>query len=173
MLSLAAMALIEDDGPRKSDAIVVLGGDATGERILKGAELEKAGYAPIVLVDGPWSLLGPESDATIKYAEQQGFPASYFKSVPLPGDADSTRSEADYLGKVIKASGFHKILLVTSNFHTRRAARLFRKENPWMEVAVVAAPYRDFSPGNWWQARPGKKVFLLEWMKTISADLGS
>src|ERR1700685_2943833 len=120
-------ALVENDGPDNAQAIVVLGGDESGARIVKAAELAQAGYAPGVLVSGPLSLLGHESDMTIEYARRKGFPESLFQ--PLPNDTDSTRSEAKFIGAYLRAHGIHKILLVTSNFHTRRAASLMRHEN--------------------------------------------
>ena len=163
-------ALVENDGPQKAPVIVVLGGDDYGTRILKAAELAKAGYAPYVLVSGPVSLLGHESDTTIEYARRAGFPASLFQ--PLPNTTDSTRSEAKFIGACLRAHGIHKILLVTSNFHTRRAAGLMRHENPGLQVDVVPAPDPNFAPDRWWKSRSGQKVFLLEWLKTVATWVG-
>ncbi|MBV9760645.1 MAG: YdcF family protein [Acidobacteriaceae bacterium] len=163
-------ALEENDGPRKAEVIVVLGGDDSGNRILKAAELARAGYAPYVLVSGPKSLLGHESDSTIEYARRQGFPNSLFE--PLPNDSDSTRSEATLIGAYLRARGIRKILLVTSNFHTRRAAGLVRHENPGLQVDVVPAPDPYFTPGGWWKSRNGQKTFLIEWMKTVATWAG-
>jgi uncharacterized SAM-binding protein YcdF (DUF218 family) len=173
LLTLAGGFLVEDDGPRKADAVVVLGGDEFGSRIVKGAELAKAGYAPYVLVSGPESLLGHDSDTTIEFARRKGFSTALFRAMPLPPEANSTQSEAVYLGKYLKQNGVKTILLVTSNFHTRRAARLWRTENPWLDVAVEAAPDRFFTPETWWKSRPGKKTFLYEWLKTATTWAGS
>jgi uncharacterized SAM-binding protein YcdF (DUF218 family) len=125
---------------------------------------------PYVLVSGPLSLLGHESDSTIEYARRKGFPDSLFR--PVPNDTDSTRSEAIFLGKYLRAHAIRKILLVTSNFHTRRAAWLMRHENPGLEVVAVPAPDPYFTPGAWWKSRNGRKTFLLEWIKTIATRLG-
>jgi uncharacterized SAM-binding protein YcdF (DUF218 family) len=164
--------LVEDDGPQNAGAIVVFGGDEAGFRILKGAQLAQAGYAPYVLVDGPKVLGGLESDATIKYAEQNGYPDALFHSLPLPTGVNSTRAESQYVGLLLKQEKINKILLVTSNYHTRRAASLMRKTNPWLQVVVVAAPDQFFTPGTWWKTREGQKTFLMEWMKTVASWLG-
>jgi uncharacterized SAM-binding protein YcdF (DUF218 family) len=165
-------ALVEDDGPATAQAAVVLGGDGTGSRITKAAQLAQAGYVPLVLVSGPKSLLGHESDGEIEYAERNGFPSSIFRGVYLPEKINSTRAETAFLGKYLRAHGIHSILLVTSNYHTRRAARMMRSQNPSIRVRVVAAPDPDFTPDGWWRSREGQKTFFLEWMKTIAAALG-
>ncbi len=151
---------------------MVLGGDDSGTRIIKAAQLAQAGYAPYVIVDGPKVLVGHQSDMTIAYAEQNRFPASLFHALPLPPTVDSTRSEAVYVGRYLQQHGIHKILLVTSNFHTHRAAWLMRKENPKLSVTVIAAPDPYFTPQTWWKTREGQRTFLLEWTKTVAAWLG-
>ena len=174
LLAAAGNLLIEDDGPRQADAIVVLGGDRYGDRTLKGAELAKEGYAPFVIVSGPPSLIGYESAEEIQFAEQHGYPASLFREVHLPDEAESTRTEEDFLGNYVKEHGIKSILLVTSNFHTRRAVKLWRRENPSIAAAVVPSvdPQRYFTPQTWWKTRPGQKIFFMEWSKTISVVLG-
>jgi uncharacterized SAM-binding protein YcdF (DUF218 family) len=173
VLTTAGAFLVKEDGPRKTDAIVVLGGDEFGTRAVKGAELAQAGYAPYVLVSAPTALLGNESDATIEYAKRKGFSAALFRPTVLPPDAaESTRTEATYLGNYLKKNGVRSILLVTSNFHTRRAGNLWRHANPWLNIAVVAAPDKYFTPETWWKSRGGKKTFLLEWMKTVNTWAG-
>ncbi len=162
---------MEDDGVQKAQAAVVLGGDSNGVRILKAAQLAQAGYVPDVLVDGPKSLMGHESDVTIVYAEQHGYPAALFHALPLPDNVNSTKAEAQYAGKYLRRQHIHKILLVTSNFHTHRAAYLFRKMNPGLDVIAVPAQDPDFNPRSWWTYRDGQKTFLMEWLKTIAAYL--
>lgn len=175
LLEAVARALIEDDGPRKADAIVVLGGDAFGDRTLKGAELAKAGYAPIVLVSGPPRLMGYQSTDEVQFAEKAGYPDSLFREVHLPEEgAESTATEAEFVGKYLEGQGIKSILLVTSNYHTRRAAKLFRRENPKLAIAAVPSidPARYFTPETWWKTRSGEKILLFEWLKTISLMLG-
>ena len=170
VLTAAANFLIENDPPQKADAIVVLSGDEYGTRTIKAAQLAQAGYAPYVVVSGPKGLLGPESDLYIEYARRQGYPESLFRG--LPHDADSTRAETAIIGKYLNARGIRKILLVTSNYHTRRAARLMRTQNPGLEVMIIAAPDPYFIPNRWWKTRTGQKLWALEWFKTMASHLG-
>lgn len=172
IFTLLGSALVENDKPENADCAVVLGGDAFGARISKAAQLAQAGYVPYVLVDGPGMLIGHESDMTITYAEQKGYSANLFRPIWLPPGVNSTQAEARYVGNILKENGVKKILLVTSNYHTRRAARDFRDENPWLKVIAVAAPDHDFSPDGWWKNRDGEKTFLLEWTKTFATWVG-
>jgi uncharacterized SAM-binding protein YcdF (DUF218 family) len=171
ILSFFGNALVENDGPQKAQAIVVMGGDETGARIIKAAQLAEAGYAPVVLVSGAPMLIGWESDLTIRYAELKGYPASLFRA--LTNKVDSTRSETAMIAKNLKHDGVHKILLVTSNYHTRRAARLMRAAAPWCWVVVVAASDPTYDPNGWWKTREGQKQFFYEGLKTISTWAGN
>ncbi len=174
LLAALGRALVEDDGIQKADCILVPGGDNAGSRILRAAQLAEAGYAPYVLVDGPAGLMGHESDTTIRYATLQGFPAALFHPVWLPRGLDATSEEMKYLASgVLKQNNIKTVLLVTSNFHTRRAAHFLRKEAPWLKVIAVPAPDPYFTPDAWWKTRNGKKVFLFEWTKTISEWWGA
>ncbi len=135
---------------------------------MKAGQLIQEGYAPYALIDGPPKLIGHESDDTIEYAVQHGFPRSMFRPLYLPPGVNSTWSEAKFLGGVLKRDGVKTVLLVTSNYHTKRSARFFRAANPWLQVVVVAAPDPYFTADGWWKNRPGKRTFLLEWTKTLS-----
>lgn len=170
LLTAVAHSFIENDGPQKAQAIVVMGGDHFGTRILTAARLATDGYAPLVIVSGPPVLTEHESDITIPYAETKGYPASLFR--PLPNNCNATREETAFIGKYLKSQDIHKILLVTSNFHTRRAAYLMRLQNPWLWVVAIPAPDPYFIPNAWWKTRDGQKTFALEAMKRVATRLG-
>ncbi len=162
--------LVHDEAPRRADVIFVLAGDSSGHRILKGAELVREGYAPVAIVSGPAIYLVHECDLAIPLAEHAGYPASYF--LPFPHDALSTTEEArDALPK-FREMGAHHVLLVTSDFHTRRAGKAFRAAAPDIAFDVVGAQDAYFSPQNWWRNREGRKTFAIEWMKTVASWFG-
>jgi uncharacterized SAM-binding protein YcdF (DUF218 family) len=66
----------------------------------------------------------------------------------------------------------HSVLLVTSNFHTHRAGKIYRALAPELRFIVVAAPDEFFSPDTWWKSREGRKTFMIEWMKTVAEWIG-
>jgi uncharacterized SAM-binding protein YcdF (DUF218 family) len=169
LLTAAAQFLIKDDGPQKADCILVLGGDGFGNRITRAAQLVQAGYAPFAYIDGPVELIGHESDMTIRYAVQSGYPEHIFKPIWLPKGMDSTRDEVKYVVEsVLRPNHVKKILLVTSNYHTRRAGRFLRAAAPDIAVIVTGAPDTYFTPNGWWKDRNARKIFLYEWLKTVS-----
>ena len=168
-------ALVHDDGPAKADLVVVLGGDYYGRRILKGAELVRQGYAPAALVSGPAGFYGAyECDLAIPFAVRHGYPPEYF--IPFPNQALSTREEASLALPELRRRNVRSFLLVTSDYHTARAARLFRAAlraaggGPAMRV--VAAPDEFFRPDSWWRSRQAQKTVFAEWCKTIASAFG-
>jgi uncharacterized SAM-binding protein YcdF (DUF218 family) len=163
--------LVRSEAPQKADIAVVLAGDSAGNRILKGAELVREGYAPQALVSGPSGLYGfYECDLAIAFAEKHGFPASYF--VAVPNHSHSTKEEAAAILPELRRRGVHTVLLVTSDYHTRRAVGIYRADAPEMRFIPIAAPDEYFSPQGWWKSREGRKTFAFEWIKTVSEWIG-
>jgi len=168
-------ALIHDDGPAHADIAVILAGDTYGKRIVKGGELIAAGYVPTALVSGPPGFFGHhENDFAIPYAVEKGFPAAGF--VAVPHEALSTRAEAKVMLAELRQRGIKSFLLVTSDYHTGRARRIFlaqeRKDGGGPAMRVVAAPDQYFRADSWWHTREGQKVVFVEWSKTLATFLG-
>jgi uncharacterized SAM-binding protein YcdF (DUF218 family) len=163
--------LIEGEEPSRADVIVVLAGDPYGHRILKGAELAKSGYASKVLVSGaPGFYDLHESDLAIPFVVRRGYPAAWF--IPFPHEGHSTDEEARAIFSKLTAIQANHVMVVTSNYHTRRALRTLRARWPGIDVRMVAAPDEFFSPSGWWHSREGRKTFFLEWTKTLASLAG-
>ncbi len=153
--------------PQPADAIFVLAGDASGNRILKGAELARQGFAPRVVVSGPEGDYGYyECDLAIPFAVHAGYSESYF--VPFPNHALSTEDEAAAAAAELRALGAHRVILVTSLYHTRRASADFRAAAPDLTFFMVAAPDKYFTPDGWWRNRQARKTFAIEYLKTAA-----
>ncbi len=170
-LSALGRYLVHADSPVQADVAVVLAGDGYGHRILRGAELVRQGLVPRVLVSGQGGLYGyHESDLAIPFAVRQGYPAAWF--VPFPHEALSTREEARDVVPQLRKLGIRRCLLVTSDYHTRRAGRAFRSAAPEIDFRVIAAEDEFFRADNWWRTRQGQKVVVLEWIKTVTDWFG-
>lgn len=170
-LPAPARFLVRAQAPEHAEVAVVLAGDFYGHRILAGAGMARDGYVKKVLVSGPAGAYGHyESELAIEFAVRQGYRAEDF--IPLPNLARSTREEARLVLEELRRMGVHKFLLVTSDYHTRRAGAIYRSLARDVEFRVVAAPDEDFRAPDWWKSREGRKIFSIEWMKTIAEWIG-
>jgi len=163
--------LVKDQAPEKADIALVLAGDGEGNRILTAAQMVRRGYAPKVLVSGPGGIYGyHECDLEIPFAVKAGYPESYF--LHFENEGRSTKEEAHAAVERLRQMGVHKVLLVTSDYHTRRAGGIYRAAAPDLQFVVVSAPDKYFTAGGWWHSRDGQKVAFNEWTKTITAVFG-
>ncbi len=171
ILAAPGSYLVRSGPPENADLALVLAGDPHGNRILKGAELVRQGYAPKVLVSGPGGIYGHhECDLAIPFAEMAGYPESYF--LHLEHQAHSTAEEAQATIPELRRLGARHVLLVTSDYHTRRAAKIFRAAAPDMTFYVVGAPDFYFTAQSWWRDRESRKTVVIEWMKTVAEWFG-
>lgn len=171
IFSAAGSFLVRASGPVEADAVFVFAGDGTGRRITKAAELVREGYAPVAIVSGPQAYYGMyECDLAIPFAVHEGYPESYFEH--FEHNAHSTEEEVDLAAPMIREHGIHRLLLVTTDFHTRRAMKQMRRVLPDVELTMVAAPDENFTADGWWKSRQGQKTFLYEWLKTVATWIG-
>ena len=171
ILNAMGAYLIQADSPQKADVAIVLGGDGWGLRILTAAQLARDGYVSKVIVSGPDGDYGNhECDLAIPFAVRHGYPESYF--IHAEHNGRSTQAEARALLPEIRRAGYKRLVIVTSNYHTRRAGRIFRALAPDLTILMVAAPDKYFTPDGWWHNRDAEKIFLTEWEKTVANWLG-
>jgi uncharacterized SAM-binding protein YcdF (DUF218 family) len=163
LLGFAGGFWVVNDKPEASDAIVILGDDNYGgDRATRAAQLFKDGMAPRIVASGRY--LRPY--ATIAELEQRdltdhGVPAAAI--VRFDQHAGNTKDEAAALTQLISSRGWKRILLVTSNYHTRRARYICERIFPaGTIILVVAAPDSEYDPHSWWHTRAGQKIFAHE-----------
>ena len=163
ILRVAGRIWIVDQDPVRSDAIVVLGDDNyNGDRATKAADLLKAGWAPRIVASGRFLRSYTSiSDLTEHDLADRGVPVDAI--LKLTHRAENTREELEVIRRLAMEKHWRKLLIVTSNYHTRRTAficgRIFPQD---IEVRVIAAPDADYNPDTWWQTRLGLKLFLHE-----------
>lgn len=158
-----AESWVTDDPLEKADALIVLSGDNFyADRATRAAELFREGNAALVVASG--KRLRPtagSAELTEHDLVERGVPKD--KILRFPHDADSTVEEAEALVKLVKTKKWHKIIVVTSNYHTRRARYIFRRVFPQdIEIRVASARDGDFNPQSWWEKRKSTKLFVRE-----------
>lgn len=163
-LGAAGDFLVERDELRRSDAIVVLGGNSP-YRAAHAVQLYKAGWAPRVLISNELVLShGVELTWLTLYRAglvNLDLPAEAI--VPLEQVAQSTYHEALESRDVMLEHGWKRAILVTDPFHMRRATWAFRGVWDKAGLEVVASPAEDskYTVSNWWRD-PNKATRVIQ-----------
>jgi hypothetical protein len=91
------------------------------------------------------------------------------------GDVDSTMQEAHAVIPCIQERRWQAVVIVTSDYHTRRAGMIWRRmaarEDPKMRVWIEGVTDPDFQRP-WWRHRQSAKVFVMESAKLVWASFG-
>lgn len=184
-LPFAGRLLARADPLQHADLIMVLGG-ARIERWLEAVDLYKEGWAPaIVISPGQVSPLEiglhargvrypREGDLARDAVVALGVPAD--RVVVLPNGVDNTAAEAALLRRTYPPGTIHRLIVVTSAYHVRRARYAFTRELEGSGVAVVvrASRYDDLQPARWWSRRRDIRFMMSELPKLAAylAGLG-
>jgi uncharacterized SAM-binding protein YcdF (DUF218 family) len=170
---LGALGAFVDVGepPVRADAALVLAGGFSGDRILKAAELKRQGYVPVVYVSGPRLLYKTsECEVSIPFALRHGHIVSDFRCIP--NDAYNTLDEARACCAELERAGVKRFLLVTTTYHSRRAAGIYRRVCPKLSFTPVTSEDPLFQNRQWWKSREGQKDFFLEYTKLLTSPFG-
>jgi len=161
----AGKILVVND-PQPADVIVVLAGE-TDHRPARALQLLDQGYAPRVLLDVPADTKFFEfSEVQLAERYAQGLPeAAAVQVCPVVGL--STRDETHDVEKCLARVAGSRVLLVTSDFHTRRALTIFRHKLPGKSFTVAAAHDDEQFGTRWWTHRQWAKTCYEEWLRTL------
>jgi hypothetical protein len=85
----------------------------------------------------------------------------------LSGGVTSTFDEAEDALHYAMIKGWKRVIIVTDEFHTRRAHYAFKKifANSELKVQVAGVPNEVFSNENWWRSDRGIMAYLGETIK--------
>ena len=175
---VAERALVVKADLSSADALVVLSGSSSYlERTQKAAELFKQGRAPLVLLTddhtrGGWSSALQTNPFFVERAIDElikhGVPEERIRIVP--GFAESTQSETVIVKNYAASEGLKSILIITSDYHSRRALRTFRTTFAGTGVAIGLEPVTNSPQGPsafWWLRPSGWRVVAGEYGKLI------
>ena len=194
LLALAALATVwflvyggrylqHEDPLQRSDAIFVLAG-TRAERLLEGADLYKEGHAPVIVLSPGRPEPGEHllRQRGIRFPSNVELERDVLLQMRLPpaailateGYVDNTAQEANLLRALVKAHGWRRVIIVTSKYHTRRAAFAFRRglEGTGAQVVMRASRYDSSDPARWWRYRADFRFASSEWQKLVAYRLG-
>lgn len=170
LLRFAGNFWVVDESPKISDAIVILSDDDYGAvRASRASDLYRASWAPRIVASGralrPYASIAElmQRDLT-----DRGVPTTAV--IRFPNRAHNTLDEAGAVSEFLSSRGWKKIIVVTSNYHTRRARFVYERSlMPGTELRVVAASDPDYDPNSWWRTREGLKTFFYETLGYVVA----
>ncbi len=163
LLRFAGEFWIVDDAPESSDVIIVLSGDNyDAVRAARAAALFRAAMASHVVATGrSLRSYATTTDLMKRDLVDHGVPVTAI--IPLTPRADDTREEAVAVSEFVASHGWKRILLVTSNYHTRRSQYIYERTlPPGTQLRVISAPDVEYDPQSWWRTREGLKIFFHE-----------
>ena len=147
--------LCVDSGPvAAADVIIVLGG-GNHERPVRAAELFKQHAALRIVLTG-----AGDDEINRQLLLKSGVPAS---AIQVENRSTTTRENAEFTAKLLRAGKYHSAILVTSWYHARRAEKTFAHSVP--EVRFYSRPsYFAFAREDWTKCGINKRM-RLEFLK--------
>lgn len=170
MLNAMAKSLVRQDPLQRVDAIVVLSGDSKGERMASGIELYKQGWGKQIIFWGGkiyWEI--KLIDLMREQFKEGGVPEGALVWSDEELEEVSTYGEARLLLRLMKENNVRSIILVTSPFHTSRAASVYdpilEKEN--IKMYVYPSMDTQVKLQDWWHERDKARAIFVEFSKTV------
>ena len=170
-----------DPVPARVDAAVVLQGSSIGERArLAGAmSLLQQGIPNRVLLSVPnesyWGASIPPMARGYIEKNYGSDAAGRVDFCETGADVNSTEEEARALDACVDQHGWQTIVVVTSDYHTRRAGMIWRRtlkqRDPRLSLSVQAVNDPEFQARGWWRKRLYAKTWLLEFTKLVWTEL--
>ena len=181
LLRYLASAIIIDSEPRKADAIVLLGGGEPG-RAWGAADLYREKWAPyVVLAREPLSSdeiqlkehgveVANGFINNVRILRGLGVPESAI--VQVEPSVEYTSDELNRVRELAEDRHWKSLIIVTSNYHTRRA-RLIAKYifGSNIDFGVVGSKHGGMNREAWWTNRNDQRTFLIEFEKLVAYTL--
>jgi uncharacterized SAM-binding protein YcdF (DUF218 family) len=163
ILRFAGESWVVEDPLNRADAIIVLSDDNFyADRATHAADLYRHGMAPIVVASG--RRLRPNAGIAELMEHdliERGVPKD--KILRVSHNAENTREEAQAMAQQALERKWRSVIVVTSNYHTRRSRYIFVHVFPSQTlVRISGAQDGDFDPDHWWQTRKSLKEFTRE-----------
>jgi hypothetical protein len=168
-----------DSLPVHADGAVVLQGSIISEdaRIAGAVHLLQRGVVDKVLLSIPktsyWGQAIPDVARVYLQKEYGNNTAARFEFCEMGPNVNSTEQEAQAIMQCIQKRQWQSIIVVTSNFHSRRAGIIWRKTSKQaksrIEIHVDGVADPSFSPNGWWRHRLYAKTWFFESIKLANS----
>jgi uncharacterized SAM-binding protein YcdF (DUF218 family) len=168
LLQAVGSFLVVNDDLRAADAVITIGGNGP-ERVARAIELLGDGYGRYLIVSGgPYG--GGRNSALIM--QRQALAAGLSAERILVDDrAQSTADNAVGSAALMKDRRLRSAILLTSPYHTRRAAVVFSRVfgRQGLAVRVLAVDDRHFRVERWWTREFERRLVIGEYVKLLAS----
>lgn len=167
LLQAAGDFLVVSDALRSADAIIAIGGDGP-ERIFTALRLLRDGYGRwLIISGGPYGRGLNSASLMRKQAIASGLPAG---QILLDEVAESTDDNAVGSARLMKNRSLRSAILLTSPYHTRRAAMVFSRHfrRNGLVVRVLAVDDGHFRIDRWWTRQLDRGLVIREYAKLLA-----
>jgi uncharacterized SAM-binding protein YcdF (DUF218 family) len=174
------LLIASEPAPEHVDAAIVLQGSIAAEkaRIAGAMDLLRRGVADRALLSVPKeSYWGQSIPPVARFYLERNYGSDLAARVDFcetGGDVDSTVQEAQAVSPCIQEHHWQSIVIVTSNYHTRRAGILWRKvtrRDPKIRIWIEGVTDPEFQQP-WWRHRQSAKIWVMETTKLLWTVLG-
>jgi len=161
MLQAIGDFLIVRDPLESADVVVAISGDGTGERARTAARLVLEGHGMWLIVSGS---PGKSTLDMMGVALEMGVPR---ERILVDETADSTLHNAEHSARLMQERGLRRAIVVTSLYHARRAAWVFRSvfAPRRLRVRTFATENVYFEMRQWWTRADDRRFVLREYAK--------
>ncbi len=154
------------------DAVIAVSGDGP-ERAKTASALLQQGYAHWLILSGSkrGAAVGGATAAMLRAALYAGVPEG---RILIDEQSLSTLDNARNSAGLMRTHGLRRAILVTSPYHTRRAAWVFRSEfiSRGLEIHVYAVDQSFFEVRQWWMRERDRDLVVREYEKLLAFLLG-
>lgn len=169
LLQAVADFLVVDETASKSEIIIVLGGEITGERTKKAVELYHQGYGgKLLFSDGTdLSWRTKAVDEMVALALELDVPK---EDIVKETDSRSTYENAVYSKDMMIENNWDSAVVVTTEWHSKRSQFIFDtvfKGSGVRLTYATAADERIDSLNEWWKDSEKQQIVLTEWAKLL------
>jgi uncharacterized SAM-binding protein YcdF (DUF218 family) len=162
-----------------SDAIFVLEG-RTPSREVEAAALYHRRLAPVVGLSRARDPLDV-ARALARLPPRQHIATGVLTNVGVPErailrldrEARNTAEELAVIRDAARASGFRRIIIVTSPSHTRRVRIIWDAQRSDIQAVIHPSPFETFDARRWWRSRHGVEAMFHELGGIVNFQLGS
>lgn len=142
---------------KKSDVIIAISGGDTTARAEKAINLYRQNFAKNIIFSGAAADPSSPSNAKVMYdlAVKKGVPQSAIK---LDETSENTRQNSENVAKILKENGWTNAILVSENYHLRRAYTNFVGADAQANFRTTAAKNQIF----WWAEPRGWILIISE-----------